>query len=521
MAWRSLRRPWLVFAVVWAIVCIPLLVCTIPPLVDYPSHLARCYLLAHWNDLDPGYAEFYRPNWAILPNLAVEAVLIPLCKFLPPHVAGRVFLALLFGLTLSGAARLNRALTGSWNFWALAAALLIFNRILAFGFLNYLFGLGLALWALAIHIELRDRSPWLRLLIGMGFAVALFFCHLMATVIYGIVIVFYEVGRVTIAKNDPSSAPANEGRSTDLLRNWAVALIPLIAVAILYVAVSPTREEATSMSFDPWHTRLPRLTGVLLTGQKRHDYAFTGIVGVCVLLLIASGRLRLDRRMAWPVAGLFLAFLLSPHSLTYVTNLDVRLPIALLLFALPGMVWFNRDGFKGSQVVGAVGAALLVGAFGYRITMQTQHYSRSSAELETVVEDLRAVPPGSLLFTARDTNSQAFVTHTWHPPLVHAASLLLLDRPIYDSYMFANPTQQPFARQPKYEGMTLKSDVGGRDVKTFEDLLTNLRSVTASTELPVYLFYLKDPGSNPESSLAVLVSADRYILYGLSLQTRQ
>jgi len=46
----------------------PLTMTDVPPLMDYPNHLARLYALAFIGS-DPILARFYQPHWAIIPNL--------------------------------------------------------------------------------------------------------------------------------------------------------------------------------------------------------------------------------------------------------------------------------------------------------------------------------------------------------------------------------------------------------------------------------------------------------------------
>ena len=49
----------------------PLTLVDMPPLMDYPNHLARMYALA-FSGQDPVLARFFAPHWAIIPNLALD-----------------------------------------------------------------------------------------------------------------------------------------------------------------------------------------------------------------------------------------------------------------------------------------------------------------------------------------------------------------------------------------------------------------------------------------------------------------
>src|SRR5437762_2357798 len=53
----------------------PLLVCEIPPLTDYPNHLARYWLIAGGLS-DPALAHFYQVDWAnAVTNVGVDRVI--------------------------------------------------------------------------------------------------------------------------------------------------------------------------------------------------------------------------------------------------------------------------------------------------------------------------------------------------------------------------------------------------------------------------------------------------------------
>ena len=84
--------PKLVYRMALIAVCLvllaPLTLAEVPPLLDYPNHLARMVLLA-FGAADPILSRFYATRWAIIPNLALDVTLPPLMRVLPVHVAGR------------------------------------------------------------------------------------------------------------------------------------------------------------------------------------------------------------------------------------------------------------------------------------------------------------------------------------------------------------------------------------------------------------------------------------------------
>ena len=152
-------RPWwATLAAAVALLLLPLLITDVPPILDYPNHLARLVLL-HAGPDDPVLGRFFEPAWSILPNLASDVIVPPLLGLLPPHVAGRVMLGGILLLNLAGVVALHRALFGRRSYWPLASVLMAYNSTFLLGFLNWQIGSGLAMLAAAGWITWRERRP--------------------------------------------------------------------------------------------------------------------------------------------------------------------------------------------------------------------------------------------------------------------------------------------------------------------------------------------------------------------------
>src|SRR6185437_16978514 len=129
-----------------------------------------------------------------------------LAHIMPLGWAGKAFVLTTLLLLAGGTAMLHRVLFSAWSAWSCLAFLLLYSRILLWGFLNYLFGLGLALLALAAWIALARRPAALRFALGVVFALALFFAHLLAFGLYGVMAMGYELGRVIRSRAAPARA---------------------------------------------------------------------------------------------------------------------------------------------------------------------------------------------------------------------------------------------------------------------------------------------------------------------------
>ena len=99
---------WVVLALLSAVLLAPLLIADVPPVLDYPNHLARFVLLAAGPD-DPVLGRMFTPSWSIIPDLAIDVIGPPLLHVLPVHVAGRCLLGGILLLNLAGVLALHRA----------------------------------------------------------------------------------------------------------------------------------------------------------------------------------------------------------------------------------------------------------------------------------------------------------------------------------------------------------------------------------------------------------------------------
>src|SRR6195256_330735 len=234
----------LLFLAVTVAVSIPLITHPLPPLSDYINHLATAHVVDAIGS-DPDLDRFYRIEWQAIPNLMMDLVVPVLHRFMGIYLAGQIFTISIFVVTLSGTLALGRALHGRWSALPLVASPLLYNGVLLVGVMNYLFGVGLALWGLAAWVALRERSwPW-RFSVSTLFVLALFFCHLFALGLYGLELLAFELHRLWRQAPTPALPGLRGG-------GWegAVRLLDFVATAapflpaLLLLITGPTWDSA-------------------------------------------------------------------------------------------------------------------------------------------------------------------------------------------------------------------------------------------------------------------------------------
>ena len=135
----------------------PILLYPWPPLSDYVNHLSRMHIIATIGS-DPDLARFYEINWQVVPNLMVDLVVPVLERVMnvlwpdrsTPFRASVLILSRHAGAQSPALWPLFRAAAGRVP--------LLYNNVFLVGTMNYVFGIGLSLWALVAWISLRERG---------------------------------------------------------------------------------------------------------------------------------------------------------------------------------------------------------------------------------------------------------------------------------------------------------------------------------------------------------------------------
>jgi hypothetical protein len=242
---------WASLALILAMLLLPLFLADVPPLLDYPNHLARMFVLKHLPG-DPVLAQMYEAKWTILPNVGMDFLVLTLLSLLSLNVAGKIFIMLALILPMLGAVMLHRALFGVQSYWPLSTALVAYNMIFLLGFLNFLVGIGLALVASAIWYRQRQQGLLAkRILLALIFALLIFFCHLIAWVFFGLLLLSIEVGAAWTAYR------SGKPYLPQCLRSGLAAFVPF-AVPFVLLLTAPIMNETGEQSgfFHSFHKNI-------------------------------------------------------------------------------------------------------------------------------------------------------------------------------------------------------------------------------------------------------------------------
>ena len=317
-----------VYAAVLALLAVPILSAVVPPLVDYPNHLARMHVLAE-RAFSPELQKNYLIVWKLSPYLAMDLIVPALARVMSIYTAGRVFLFLCLALMVLGTAALHAALHRRFSAWPAVSALVCYSFVLSYGFVNYVMGIGVWLFALAGWVLLSRRAEAWRLAGGLALSLPVYFSHYFAFCGYMLCVGAYEFG-VWLGRRD--------GGFPGLIRRGAVALVAFIPPWVMFWFASQGQEGGPTVMADP-------------AGWVRamiSPFLFWGVPGQVTLLALALivparrglfGPVGFAQGMRMPLLALGLAAMAMPDAVAGVWGTDYRLPVVWVCLAIAACGW--------------------------------------------------------------------------------------------------------------------------------------------------------------------------------------
>lgn len=443
------RAWWAALISLCVLLLAPLLVVDVPPLLDYPNHLARVFVLASLPQ-DPILTRFYAPHWSIIPNLALDLIAPPLIHVLPVHVVGRLLIAVAVLLPVLGAVAYNTALGGRW--WSLGVGLVAYNSCLLYGFLNFSISVGLALLLAAVWLRWREDRPARAIPLAIIGALALFACHLMGLVFFGLLIGGTELFRLYQAR-DGHLARA-------LLTRASILLLIVAAPAVLY-AISGLRQLGGDAAFMPPGEKLLQLVTTFVNYSWPLDLAAAAfaIVGPAIGVLLRWGKV--PGPAGFAMVLLLITFLATPFTWKATYFLDTRFAIMLGFMLFAGFVPGRWPAKSGRVAMAAV--ALLIVA---RMALLTGAWADRQTDIDDLRTVLAPVKPGQAVYVATVGVKEAptYWAADPHWRLLsngmrtdgHLGALVLLEHRAFWPSEFDTPSQQPIETRDPYRALAAR-----------------------------------------------------------------
>ena len=483
------------------LISIPIWTHPLPPLSDYVNHLARMQVIATLAK-NPQLAQFYELNWQVIPNLTMDFLVPPLAQVVNVYLAGQIFIVATFAIIISGALALNRTLIGRWSVLPLFAIPLLYNYVFLVGLMNYIFGIGIALWALAGWVAVRERAWPLRFVLSTACAVMLFFCHLSALGIYGIGILSFELLRLWAQRFDPWP-----GRIAEFVASG----LPFLAVAPLLYA-SPTMQLVSAFS---WEQR-GKMDGLMFVFGDYSDMVAFLLIAVLVASAIWAARHRVLQFHPLSVVLLVvggIVYFALPRVMfdTYMADQRVPLGVAFMVFACGELDVRRRLVWRGFLTV----LVVLIAGRVLEIDYNWSQLSDSTSEFRSSV---RRIAPGSKVFVAY--SDRTFGDDVRDLGLVHAATIATMERSSLVTTLFTVAGKQVIHVRPEYRDY---ADLQDGTPPSTAQLIIAAEHPTPNTPAfwlnwtkfdYIYILFTEDDAPNPDPSrLKLVADGDRFQLY--------
>jgi len=433
-------------AALCVILLAPLALVDVPPLLDYPNHLARAVVLA-FGASDPILSQIYAAHWAIIPDLGTDLVLPPLLHVLPIFLAGRIVIGCTILLPVFGTIAYSRVIFGRRAAWPLASGLVAYNGTLLLGLLNFVAAIGIALLLAAGWMAWRQSYPWRTVTLTCIGTVALFFCHLMGVLLFYVLIASYELEWLWSHRAQPP-----------VLLARAATLLPLLAVPFGLYLMSPLALVPDHIEYLSIAGKIAQLAFPFTNYILPLDIVTSCVVGGFLLVSIVTRHCRITLHSTVAlllVSGLYLA---SPGAFKGTYFVDTRF-IIMLGFLLFGAL-LPTDLPRG---VGLAAVTVFIVLFGVRMVTVAYAWHQHRHDVAGMQSVIASVEPGARVFLTSVPPEQA--PGYWrNGPLArrlsngirvdyHLAALLLIERRAFWPFLFDNPSQQPVETLQPYRAL--------------------------------------------------------------------
>jgi hypothetical protein len=483
------------------LISIPIWTHPLPPLSDYVNHLARMQVIATVSH-NPLLAKFYQIDWQVIPNLTMDLIVPLLARVMKIYLAGQVFMVAMFALIVSGTLVLNRALIGRWTALPLFSIPLLYNFVFLVGLMNYIFGIGVALWALAGWIALRERAWPARFALSTASAVVLFFCHLSALGVYGIGILSFEAYRLWQQRQEP----------------WPLRLVDFCASGLPFLVAGPLLYASPTMQLagGNYWDQGGKLQGLMFVFSDYSDIVAFALIATMFGSIIWAVRHRVLR--FHPLVFALIAvggavYFALPRVMfdTYMADQRVPIGVAFMLLACGDLELRRR-------LVRRAFVAVLILLVAGRVMEVDFNWSQLSDSTSQFRSSVRRIAPGSKVFVAYADRSLGDDVRDLG--LVHAACIAMIERSALVTTAFTVAGKQILGVRPDYNDFVDRHD--GTPPSIAQLLVAADRPLPNTPQFwlnwtkfdYLYVLFTEDEAPNPDPArLKLVADGDRFQLY--------
>jgi hypothetical protein len=362
---------------------LPLLWPDVPPLVDLPGHMGRYKV-----QLDIGSSavlrQFYEFHWALIGNLGVDLLVVPLAKVFGLELAVKLIVMAIPPLTVGGFLWVAREVHGRVPPTALFALPFAYGHPFIFGFVNFALSMALAFLAFALWLRLaRLGRLRLRAAVFVPISLLLWVTHTFGWGTLGVMAFSAELVRQHDRGRNFVQAAFHSG----------VHCLALAPPLLLMLAWRQGHVGGDTGDWFNWRAKFVWLITALRDRWRWFDVASVAAIMVLIVAARGSSRLSFSRNLAASALFLLLVFICLPRIVFGSAYADMRLVPYLLAVGVIAIRLKEGAGPRFARALAIAGMAFFlarVGAGTASFWMLDRDYDRELAALDHI-------PPGARL----------------------------------------------------------------------------------------------------------------------------
>jgi hypothetical protein len=465
--WRGLYNRYFVL-ISWCALAVPVMLVRIPPLLDYPGHLARIWLLAGGAQLEP-ISRIYAVNWPrAWTNIGIDLIAATIGRILPTESLGSILVLAAIVLPPIGAAILHREITLGASWWRASFPIFAWNTTLMLGFLNFQIGIGLALIAAAYTG--RSSIPFYSLraiVLRLAICSILSVFHIFAGFLYCAIIGAIAFGadfKHKIFKHFLEASLRGAGA-------FLSCGLPVL-LSLYLLKASQTSSHHMPPVKDSWPLFFVFKTGTLIspfyTCNLTLDLLFGLTPLMAVIALMRFHKINVHFGLGLLAACLYLSSPFVPRQMADTAFIDIRFPVMGLFV---GLAAIRADAISSSlsaplTVVFTVLSVLRCAWIGEIWRDRQSDFEALSRALSHVPSGAAIAPVQVPVYTDFQTNGRyLFGNIPFHD---HFADLAIPWRRAFSPTLFTQPGKQPIKVLPPWD--EIATDQGS---PAFVNLLTH------------------------------------------------
>jgi len=292
-------------------------------LCDYPNHLTKVHLYNHLSDSHSVLSEYYYRNDSIAPYIIFNKIVGLLEPITGIYWAGKIFIIFALFVILLGGLFLNYTIYNRITPFSLFIHIFMFNSELLLGHMNFILGIGLALWGYGLWVRYYNNTYKFYGLFALC-GIMVFYTHVFAFFILGLVIGLYQLS------NSPKST------LTEFLKSSFYAGLKVLTFTIvpILLAVFVHSKDNNFQFFNAYAPNFIENVQYTYITPLCFSDGFLPLLTVTVFISLIMFK-KIELKQPFVLSVLFALGLCVPHFIAGVACVNYRIPVFVgLLFAV-------------------------------------------------------------------------------------------------------------------------------------------------------------------------------------------